>query len=73
MKQKIHNIALEAGGSHYPDVNSDTLQRFADLLIEECIRVVENTPTTCAHTTHDLGAVKCTIGKSVDALKEYFK
>jgi hypothetical protein len=73
MKQKIHDIALAAGGSHYPEVNSDTLQRFADLLIEECIRVIENTPTTCAYTTYDLNTVKCTIGKSVDALKEHFK
>jgi hypothetical protein len=73
MKQKIHDIALAAGGSHYPDVNRDTLAKFAELLINECIRVVEKTPTVCAHTTHDLGAVQCTIGKSVDALKKHFE
>ena len=72
MKQKIHDIALAAGGSHFPGINSDTLEQFAKLLIEECIRVVENTPTTCAYTTHDLVAVKCTIGNSVAALKEHF-
>lgn len=73
MKQKIYDIALAAGGSHYPDVNSNTLEKFAELLIAECVGVVENTPTTCAYTTHDLAAVNCTIAKSIDALKEYFK
>lgn len=73
MKQKIHDIALAAGGSHYPDVNSNTLEKFAELLIKECIRVVENTPTVCAYTNHDLGTVKCTIDKSVDALKKHFE
>jgi hypothetical protein len=73
MKQKIYDIALQAGGSHYPGVGGDTLQKFADIMLEECIKVVQDTPTHCAYTTHDLGVVQCTIQKSVDALREYFK
>ena len=73
MKQKIHDLALEAGGSHYPTVGGATLEKFAELLIAECIRVVEATPLTCAYTTFQEGIVKCTIDESVKALKEHFE
>lgn len=73
MKQKIHDLALEAGGSHYPGVGGATLEKFAELLIAECIRVVEATPSTCAYTTFQEGIVKCTINESVKALRENFK
>ena len=73
MKQKIHDLALEAGGSHYPTVGGTTLEKFAELLIEECIRVVEATPMHCATTTLQEGIVKCTISESVKTLKEHFE
>ena len=73
MKQKIHDLALEAGGSHYPAVGGATLEKFAELLIRECIRVVEATPTTCAYTTFQKDIVKCTISESVKTLKEHFE
>lgn len=72
MKTKIKELALQAGGSFYPDVGGDLLQTFADLMLAECIKVVENTPTHCAYTTHDLGTVQCTIKKSVEELKKHF-
>jgi hypothetical protein len=73
MKQKIHDLALQAGGSHYPDVGGATLEKFAELLIEECIRAVEATPLTCAYTTFQEGIVKCTIKESVESIKKNFK
>jgi hypothetical protein len=73
MKQKIHNLALEAGGSHYPTVGGANLEKFAELLIEECIRVVEATPLHCANTTFQEDIVKCTIDQSVDTLRNHFK
>ena len=72
MKEKIKELALQAGGSHYPDVGGDLLQKFSDLLVAKCIEIVENTPRHCAYTTHDLGTVNCTITKSVEELKKYF-
>jgi hypothetical protein len=36
MHEKIKEIALQAGGSHYPDVNSMQLEKFANLIIQEC-------------------------------------
>ena len=73
MKKKIKKIALEIGGSHYPEVGGELLERFADSLINECIEVVKETPIHCAYTTYDLGVVKCTIEKSVEKLQEHFK
>jgi hypothetical protein len=73
MKSKIKELALEAGGSHYPDVGGELLQKFAELMLEECITVVKNTSTQCAYTTHDLPVVECTIAQSVEALRDHFK
>ena len=36
MNERIKEIALQAGGSHYPEVNSMQLEKFADMLIREC-------------------------------------
>lgn len=72
-KKLLEEFQLQAGGSHYPSINSDMQAAFARLLIEECIAVVENTPKHCAYTTYDLDMVKCTIDKSVEAIKKRFE
>ena len=73
MKKRIKEIALQVGGSHYPDVGGELLQKFADQLIAECIDVIRNTPTSSAYTTFDMGVVKGTIEKSIEALQAHFK
>lgn len=73
MKEIYKEIALQAGGSHYPGVGGELLEKFADLLVQECIKTVEETPTHCAFTTHDLSMVQCTIDKTIETLKEKFK
>jgi hypothetical protein len=73
MKQKIYDIALQAGGSTYPEVGGRILERFAELMLEECVTAIKNIGTQCAYTTHDAGVVQCTIQKSVDALRDHFK
>jgi len=37
MNEKIKELALQAGGSHYPDVNTKQLEKFAELLVLECV------------------------------------
>jgi hypothetical protein len=37
MNERIREIALQAGGSHYPEVNSMQLQKFAELIVKECM------------------------------------
>ena len=41
MNKQIKQLALAAGGSHYPDVGGRTLEKFAELLIQECINVAK--------------------------------
>ena len=41
MNEKIKELALQAGGSHYPDVGGKTLEKFAELVIQECINKIE--------------------------------
>jgi hypothetical protein len=40
MNKQIRELALQAGGSHYPDVNSRQLEKFAELLINECCKIM---------------------------------
>ena len=41
MTNKVYEIALKTGGSTYPEVNSERLQRFAENIIEECAKLAE--------------------------------
>ena len=47
-------------------------EKFAKLLLLECIELVETTPRHCAFTTYDLGTVECTIQKTSERLHEHF-
>ncbi|NDB81250.1 MAG: hypothetical protein EB127_00650 [Alphaproteobacteria bacterium] len=38
MNERIKELALQAGGSHYPDVGGKTLEKFAALIVRECAR-----------------------------------
>jgi uncharacterized protein YdgA (DUF945 family) len=72
MNKKIKEIALQAGGSHYPEVGGATLEKFTKLLLEECITAVKNTDTTHAYTTFDKGMIDSTITKCVNSIKKTF-
>lgn len=41
MSQKVYEIALNTGGSFYPEVNSELTQRFAENIIEECAKIAD--------------------------------
>lgn len=41
MNPKIKELALQAGGSHYPDVGGQLLEKFAELVIRECAQVAD--------------------------------
>ena len=42
MNERIRELALQAGGSHYPEVNSMQLEKFAELIVLECAGIVDN-------------------------------
>jgi hypothetical protein len=45
MNPKIKELALQAGGSHYPEVGGETLEKFAELVIRECAELFPMTFT----------------------------
>ena len=49
LNPKIYEIALQAGGSYYPEVNSAQLNTFAQLLIKECMHVAVHHGDTEPH------------------------
>lgn len=42
MHKRIHDLALQAGGSHYPDVGGKTLEKFAKLIVKECAEIARS-------------------------------
>jgi hypothetical protein len=77
MNERIKEIALQAGGSHYPEVNTMQLEKFADMLIRECIQqvvlqykpVLEN--EDMMKDTHWDGYVQCGVDCHA-AIREHF-
>ncbi len=72
MNEKLAHLSLMAGGSHYPSINPDMQQAFANLIIQECIRAVQDTDTRHAMTTYDKTLIDTTIARSVDSIKKTF-
>jgi hypothetical protein len=36
----LKKLQLEAGGSHYPDINPDLQAKFAELIVAECVEQI---------------------------------
>ena len=41
--KKFHDIALQVGGSHYPDVGGELLEKFAEAIVQECVAIANDT------------------------------
>jgi hypothetical protein len=52
-EQKVHDIALEVGGSHYPAVNPDLHKQMVRAVIDECVRAIDSAKRTNVYTTYD--------------------
>ena len=50
--------------------SGEDVANLVNLVVEECIDAVKNTPTHCAYTTYDLTIVNCTKNLSVNTIKE---
>lgn len=44
MKKLYHDIALQTGGSHYPNVGGELLEKFADNLVNTIIKEINEAP-----------------------------
>lgn len=73
MNQKLKELALQAGGSHYPTVNPDQLELFAKLIIKECIKAVEEADCRdFVMTTYQHGFTQGVKGRCVRSIKGSF-
>ena len=48
------------------------LQEFGELVVKECIRAVEQTSRTHAHTTFDKSLIDATIEHSIKSINNHF-
>jgi hypothetical protein len=73
MNKRIKELALQAGGSHYPDVGGITLEKFAELIVQECISELEISKKVDPYTgvLFDCEYNKC-IDEQSTMLKEHF-
>jgi hypothetical protein len=39
---KFHEFALQTGGSHYPEVGGELLQKFGEMVVNECCQKLED-------------------------------
>jgi hypothetical protein len=72
MKDIYYNIALQVGGSHYPKVGGDLLEKFGDLLVQEILQTINDSPKHCAFTTYDMNMVQCTVNEMTKKVKDKF-
>lgn len=70
--QLFHNIALEVGGSHYPDVGGEQLETYGRHVVEECLRAINEADKRHVYTTFDLGQHECSLEAAKLAIKERF-
>lgn len=71
MNKKLKELSLEAGGSHYPSINTPMQEKFAELIIAECIEAVKQTKAH-ALTTYDRDIVQSTIDRCIESIKQHF-
>ena len=55
MKKEFEQLALAAGGSHYPKVGGDNLESFGRLLLEECLLTIHSRTINEVHTDWEAG------------------
>ena len=61
-KELLKNLQLMAGGSFYPDINPDIQERFAQLILLECIDICENGTSTQMTSSGAAGMIKQRFG-----------
>jgi hypothetical protein len=72
MNKKLKELSLQAGGSHYPTINTAMQEKFAELIINECIEAVKNTKAH-ALTTYDKDLVQSTVENCAESIRKHFE
>lgn len=71
-KTKVTELALQAGGSHYPDVNRMQLELYTKLAVAECINALRDGSKQHVCTNFDQGQHEATLDGAEAAIKERF-
>jgi hypothetical protein len=56
-----------------PSISHVNHEKFAALIINECIRLIENMPPHCAHTTFQVSIVECAQQQAIDEIRKTFE
>ena len=74
MKKVFEEIALQVGGSHYPDVGGDLLEKFGEMIVQKCIDIIESGDyRDSTYTTYDQQYNPRIINQCIRNIKESFK
>ena len=46
-KELLRKLQLQAGGSHYPDINPQIQELFAKLIVQECLEQIDTVSDGC--------------------------
>ena len=71
-EQKVHDIALEVGGSHYPNVNANLHEQMVKAVIDECITAIDKADRSHVYTTFDKAQHEAAIERVKQSIKESF-
>ena len=67
---KFIELALEVGGSHYPDVGGELLEKFANSLVAKCIKAIEEAPNHHCLTTWEVNFSDTTKLECIEHIKK---
>lgn len=74
MKKVFEEIALQVGGSHYPDVGGVLLEKFGEMVVQRCIDIIKSGDyRDSTFTTFDQGFNPRIIQQCIAHIKESFK
>jgi hypothetical protein len=71
-EDKVNQLALEVGGSHYPNVNPQLHRRLVKLVVDECLSAVDTASRRHVYTTFDLGQHEASLESVKKAINERF-
>lgn len=74
MKKVYEEIALQVGGSHYPEVGGELLEKFGEMIVQKCIDIIEKGDyRESTYTTYDKTFNPRIINQCVRNITEAFK
>ena len=70
-QELLKRLQLQAGGSHYPDINPQIQQKFAELIVAECMEVFSKDLPDPTSSDYQLGTLNEVVNR-VCAVAEHF-